>query len=64
MSHDAEEALCNKLVNNCFYVQVDESTNFTNNCHTIVFLRFVNDGGLYDNFSTAKGFLKQGKIKI
>lgn len=42
MSHDAEEALCNKLMNNHFYIQVDESTDFTNNCHTTAFVRSVN----------------------
>lgn len=64
MSHDAEEALCNKLVNNCFYVQVDESTNFTNNSRTVAFLRFVNDRELCENVSAAEGYLKQGKVKI
>lgn len=43
MSHDAEEALSNKLINNSFSVQVDESRDFINNGHTAAFLRFVND---------------------
>jgi hypothetical protein len=35
MSHDAEEVLCDKLKNNSFSIQVDESTDFTNKSYVI-----------------------------
>jgi hypothetical protein len=50
MSHDAEEILCDKLKNNSFSVQVDESTEFTNESYVVTFLRFVNDGEIQVNF--------------
>jgi hypothetical protein len=41
MSHDAKEALCNKLINNTCCTQVAELTDFSNNCHNVT-LRFIN----------------------
>jgi hypothetical protein len=40
MSHDAEEDFCDKLKNNSFSIQVDESTNFTIKCYVVAFVRF------------------------
>jgi hypothetical protein len=54
MSHDAQEVLCNKLKNSSFCIQVDESTDFTNKCHGIAFVRFVNGGEIQGNFSCYK----------
>jgi hypothetical protein len=61
MSYDAEEALYNKLKNNSFSIQVDESTDFTNKCHGIAFVRFVNDGEIQENFFCCKELSKTGK---
>jgi hypothetical protein len=44
MSHDAEEVLCDKLKNNSFSIQVDESTDFTIKSYVVTFVTFVNDG--------------------
>lgn len=33
MSRDAEEVLCDNLINGSFCIQVDESTDLTNKCH-------------------------------
>jgi hypothetical protein len=38
MSHDAEEVLCNKVKNNSFSVQVDESTDSINKCQIVAFI--------------------------
>jgi hypothetical protein len=54
MSHDGEDVLCNKLKNNSFSIQVDELTDFTNKCHAIAFVRFVNDGEIQENFLCSK----------
>jgi hypothetical protein len=54
MSDDAEEVLCNKLENNSFSIQVDESTDFTNKYHAVTFVRFVNDGKIQENFFCCK----------
>ncbi|XP_072909831.1 zinc finger BED domain-containing protein 5-like isoform X6 [Hemitrygon akajei] len=54
MSHDAEEVLCDKLKSNSFSIQVDESTDFTNKCHVVAFVRFVNDGEIEENFFCCK----------
>jgi hypothetical protein len=35
MSRDAQEVFYNKLKNNRFSIQVDDSTDFTNKCHVI-----------------------------
>jgi hypothetical protein len=35
LSRDAERVLCNKLKNNSFSIQVDESTDFTSKCHVL-----------------------------
>jgi hypothetical protein len=50
MSLDAEEVLCNKLKNNSFSIQVDESRGFSNKCHGVTFVRFVNHGEIQENF--------------
>jgi hypothetical protein len=50
MSHDAEEVFCDKLKHNSFSIQVDESTDFTNTCYVIAFVRFVNDGKIQEKF--------------
>jgi hypothetical protein len=50
MSHDAEEVLCDKLKNNSFSIQVDESTDFTNKIYIAAFVRFVNGGKIQENF--------------
>jgi hypothetical protein len=49
ISHNAEEVLCNKLENNSFSIHVDESTDFTNKCHAVAFVRFVNYGKIQEN---------------
>jgi hypothetical protein len=54
ISHDAEEVLCNKLENNSFSIQVDESTDFTNKCHAVACVRFVNDCKIQENFFCCK----------
>jgi hypothetical protein len=51
MSQDAEEVLYNKPKNSTFCIQVDDSTDFTNKCHVIAFVRFVNDGEIQENIS-------------
>jgi hypothetical protein len=38
MLHDAEEVLRDELKNNSFYIQVDESTNFTNKSYVVAFV--------------------------
>jgi hypothetical protein len=50
MSRDAQEVFCNKLKHNSFCIQVDESTDFTNTCHVIAFVRFVSDGKIQEKF--------------
>ncbi|CAI9714955.1 Hypothetical predicted protein [Octopus vulgaris] len=42
MARDIEEVLHDKLKNSSFSIQVDESTDLTNNY--VVFVRFVNEG--------------------
>jgi hypothetical protein len=42
MSYDAEDVLCDKLKNNIFSIQMDESTDFTNKSYAAAFVRFVN----------------------
>ena len=49
MAHDSEEVLCDKLKNSSFSIQVDESTDLTNNCHVVAFVRFVNEGEIQEN---------------
>jgi hypothetical protein len=44
MSHDFEEVLCDKLKNSNFSIQVDESSDLTNKCYILAFVRFVNEG--------------------
>jgi hypothetical protein len=49
-SYDAEGVLYNKLKNNSFSIQVDESTHFTNKSYVVAFVKFVNDGEIQENF--------------
>jgi hypothetical protein len=37
MSHDAEEVLCDKLKNNSFSIQADESTDFAYKSYVVEF---------------------------
>lgn len=55
---------CNKLKNNSFSIQVKESTYFSNKCHSIAFVIFVDDSELQKNSSPAKSCLKQAMAKI
>jgi hypothetical protein len=64
MSHDAEEVLCTKLKNNSFCIQVDESTDFTNKCHVIAFVKFVNAGEIQEDFVCCKELPVTRKAKI
>lgn len=63
MSHHAEKVGYNKLKNNSFSLQVDESTDFTNKCHAIAFVGFVNDVETQENFSAAKNCVKQARTR-
>jgi hypothetical protein len=54
MSHDAEEILCDKLKNNNFSIQADESTDFTNKSYIVAFVRFANGGEIQENFFCCK----------
>jgi hypothetical protein len=38
MSHDAEEVLRDKLKNNSFSIQIDESTDSTNKSYVVAFV--------------------------
>jgi hypothetical protein len=46
--------LYNKLKNNSFSSQVDESTDFTNKCHVIAFVIYVNDGEIQEKYFCCK----------
>jgi hypothetical protein len=61
MSHDAEEVLCNKLKNSSFCIQVDDSTDFTNKCHVVAFVSFVNDGEIQESFFCCKELSEKSK---
>ena len=50
MAYDSEDVLCNRLKNSSFGIQVDESTDLTNKCYVITFVRFVNEGEIQENF--------------
>jgi hypothetical protein len=54
MTHDAEKVLHDKLKNNSFSVQVDESTDFSNESYIVVFVWFVNDSEIQENFFCCK----------
>jgi hypothetical protein len=55
MLHDAEDILCDKLENNSFSTEVDESTDFTNPSYVVTFVRVVNDVEIQENlFPVAK----------
>jgi hypothetical protein len=66
MSHDAEEVLCDKLENDNFYIQVNESTDFTNKSYVVAFITLVNDGEFQENFLCFKERpqTKKGKIYL
>jgi hypothetical protein len=40
-SHDTEDVLSDKLKNNSFSIQVDESTDFTNKSYVVAFVKKV-----------------------
>ena len=61
MAHDIEEVLCDKLENSIFSIQVDESTDITNKCHVIAFVRFVNEGKIQENFLCCKELSETSK---
>lgn len=63
MSPEAEEVSCNKL-KTIVSMQVDESTDFTNKCHAVVFVRFVSHGKIQCNIISQKEHLKKGSTKI
>jgi hypothetical protein len=44
MPHDVVEVLHDKLKNNNFSIQVDESIDFTNKSYVVTLVRFVIDG--------------------
>jgi hypothetical protein len=54
MSHGAEEVLSDKLKNNSFSIQIDESKDFTNISYVVAFVRFVNDVEIQENFFCCK----------
>jgi hypothetical protein len=64
MAHDAEEVLCDKLKNNSFSIQVDESTDFTNRSCVVAFVSFVNDGEIQENSFCCKELPKKTNSKI
>lgn len=55
--------LRNKLKNSSFSIQVDISTDYTNTCHSVAFVRFVSDE-IQESFSRAKGCPKQVKASM
>ncbi len=61
MSHDVEEVLCDKLKNSNFSIQVDESTDLTNKCYNLAFVRFDNEGEIQENFLYCKELLEAGR---
>jgi hypothetical protein len=61
MSYDADEVLRDKLKNNSFSIQVDESTDFTNKSNIVAFVRFVNDGEIQNNFFCCKELPQRSK---
>jgi hypothetical protein len=64
MSHDAEEVLCNKVKNKSFSIQFDGSTDFTNKCHVIAFVRFVNGGEIQKKIFCCKQLPETNKGQI
>lgn len=54
MSHDIEEVLCDVLKRNSFAIQVDESTDITNACQLVAFVRFEHIGEIQENFFCCK----------
>jgi hypothetical protein len=54
MSEDIEHNVSETLKNTNFCLQVDESTDITNKCHVIAFVRFINEGEITENFLCCK----------
>ena len=54
MSEDTENNVSETLKNTNFCLQVDESTDITNKCHVIAFVRFINEGEITENFLCCK----------
>lgn len=59
MSHDVEEVLCDKLKNGYFSIQMNESTDLTNKCHVLAFIRLVN---VEENFLWCKELLQTSRV--
>jgi hypothetical protein len=63
MSHYAEKVLCHKQKNNCFSIQIDESTDFTSKSYVVAFVTFVNDGEIQENFFCCKELPEKSKAQ-
>ena len=63
MAHESEEVLHGKSKNSTFSIQVDESTDLTNKCHGVAFVRFVNEGEIQENFLYCKELHEMSKGK-
>ena len=61
MACNSEEVLCERLKNSSFSIQVGESTDLTNKCYVIAFVRFVNGGENQENFPCSKDLPKTTK---
>jgi hypothetical protein len=62
MSHDVEDVLHDKLKNNSFSIQVEESTDFTNESYVVAFSRFVNYGEIQETFFCCKELPQTSKV--
>jgi hypothetical protein len=56
--------LRNKLKNNIFSIQVDESTDFTSKGFVVAFLRFVNNDAIQENFFCCKELPETSKGQL
>jgi hypothetical protein len=50
-----------KLKNKSFSIQADNSTDFTNESYVVVFLQFVNDNEIHENFFCGKMLSKTSR---
>ena len=50
IADDAEELWDDKLQNNSFQLQTDESTDFIGRCHVVAFVWFLQGGEFRENF--------------
>jgi hypothetical protein len=60
-SHNAEEALCDKLENGNFSIQVDESIYSTDKWYVVSLVRFINGGEIQENFYCCKELPERSK---